>query len=111
MVGLGLGVICVFFSCVIPLMALPATLPPKLAYGIFVSAEFILNFSFVVFITSYLRSDVARRSHMQVLLQKTLISFLPSLFMALVGGTIIYFKYGLLFAYDAFLLTFSRPPY
>lgn len=74
-------------------MMLPPTLPPKLAYAIFTTTEFVLNFLFVVFITSYLRAEVARRSHMPVLIRKTLVSFLPSAIMACVVGLIIYFKY------------------
>jgi hypothetical protein len=92
-VGLLLGVLCVFLSGVIPFLLLPATLPPKLAYTIFVVSEFVLNFVFIVFITSYLRTDAAKGRHMQILLRKTLLAFLPAVVMACVAGAIVTWKY------------------
>jgi hypothetical protein len=92
-VGLALGIVCVFLSGIIPFMMLPATLPPTLAYFIFVVSEFTLNFDFVVFASSYLRSDTTKARLMPALLRKTLIAFLPAVVVASITGAIVTWKY------------------
>jgi hypothetical protein len=92
-VGLALGIVCVFLSGIIPFMMLPATLPPTLAYFIFVVSEFTLNFDFVVFAASYLRSDATKARLMPTLLRKTLIAFLPAVVVASITGAIVTWKY------------------
>jgi len=91
-VGLALGIVCVFLSGIIPFMMLPATLPPTLAYFIFVVSEFTLNFDFVVFAASYLRSDATKARLMPTLLRKTLIAFLPAVVVASITGAIVTWK-------------------